>query len=103
MEIKIGDKSFRTRKPSDLDGVLISTTGCSAAEAAQHLAGWPTPGRIASALRPFLPDDAPSVPDLAQDIAVADNGPEVLIAVKKLYVDALSATSAPATTGTATA
>lgn len=103
MDIKIGDKSFRTRKPSDLDGALLATTGCNAVEAAKHLAGWPTPGRIASALRPFLPEDAPSVPDLAQDIAGADEGPEILVAVKKLYADAASATSTPATTGTATA
>lgn len=85
MEIKIGEKSFRTRKPSNLDAVLIANTGCSAAEAVGHLNGWPSSGRIASALRPFLPDDAPSVPELAQSIASADNGPEVLIAVKKLY------------------
>lgn len=101
MDIKIGDKSFRTRKPSDLDGALLATTGCNAVETAKHLAGWPTPGRIASALRPFLPEDAPSVPDLAQDIA-GDEGPEILVAVKKLYVDAASATSSPATTGMAT-
>lgn len=103
MDIKIGEKSFKTRKPSDLDVALLTTTGCNAVEAAKHLAGWPSPGRIASALRPFLPEDAPSVPELAQDIAGADNGPEVLIAVKKLYVDAVSATSAPAITGQAVA
>lgn len=103
MDIKIGEKSFRTRKPSDLDAALLSTTGCSAVETAKHLAGWPTPGRVASALRPFLPDDAPSVPDLAQDIEGADEGPEILVAVKKLYADAASSTPATATTGTAAA
>ena len=100
MSIKIGEKSFRTRKPSDLDGALLANTGCSAVETAKHLAGWPTPGRIASALQPFLPEEAPSVPDLAQDIAGADEGPEILVAVKKLYADAATATAASTPTGT---
>lgn len=88
MEIKIGEKPFRTRKPSDLDAVLIAATGCNAAETAKQLAGWPSAGRVASALRPHLPDDAPSTPELAHLIAIAANGPEVLVAVKKLYADA---------------
>lgn len=94
--IKIGKTSYTTRKPADLDAALLETTGCNAAEAARHLAGWPAPGRIASALRPFLPDDAPATPELAAAIAVADDGPEILVAVKKLYVD--KAAPAPAET-----
>lgn len=91
MDIKIGDKSFKTRKPQDLDAVLLATTGCNAVEAAKQLGGWPSPGRIASALRPYLPDDAPSTPEIAQMIASADNGPDVLVAVKKLFADAAAA------------
>jgi len=94
MDIKIGDKSFKTRKPSDLDAALITATGCSAVETARHLAGWPTAGRIASALRPFLPEEAPSTPELASDIAAAEDGPELLVAVKKLYADAAKVTTA---------
>lgn len=85
MEITIGGKAYRTRKPSDLDKVLLGTTGCSAAEIASHLGGWPSAGRVASALHPFLPDDAPSVPELAQAIAASEDGPEILASVKKLY------------------
>lgn len=84
MDIKIGDKPFKTRKPGDLDAALRETTGCNAAETAQQLGGYPNPGRIASALRPFLPDDAPSMPELAHMIAVADDI-EILAAVRKLY------------------
>lgn len=98
MDIKIGDKSFKTRKPSDLDAALISTTGCNAAETVVHLAGWPTAGRIASALRPFLPDDAPSTPELASEISALEEGPELLVTVKKLYADA-ARTSTPDASG----
>ncbi|MCT8002987.1 hypothetical protein NZL82_13990 [Sphingomonas sanguinis] len=98
MEITIGGKAYRTRKPSDLDKALLGTTGCSAAEIASHLGGWPSAGRIASALHPFLPDDAPSAPELAQAIAASEDGPKILVAVKKLYAaDEETATAAPAT------
>jgi hypothetical protein len=86
MTIKIGDKSYSTRKPGDLDAALLATTGCNAAETARILAGYPTAGHIAAALRPFLAEDTPSNPELAQ--AIADDGPDVLIAVRKLYADA---------------
>jgi hypothetical protein len=103
MDIKIGGGTLRTRKPGDLDAALIAATGCSAAETAKQLAGWPSAGRIASALRPFLPDDAPSTPELAHSIASAEDGPEVLVAVKTLYADAATAgaTTAPAASGDA--
>ena len=84
MDIKIGEKSLKTRKPTDLNAALLATTGCSTAETTAQLGGFPTPGRIATALRPFLNDDAPSTPELAHMIAVAD-GVEVLAAVRKLY------------------
>ncbi len=88
MDIKIGDKSFKTRRPSDLDAALRAATGCNAAETAKQLGGWPSPGRVASALRPFLPEDAPSTPDVARMIAASENAPDVLVSVKKLYADA---------------
>lgn len=97
MDITLGGKPFKTRKPTDLDVALLSTTGCNAAETVRQLNGWPTPGRIASALRPFLPDDAPSTPELADSIARQDTA-EVLAAVKKLYADAsVAAVAAPET------
>lgn len=86
-EMTIGGASYALRQPRDLDADLLASTGCDAAEAAKHLAGWPSPNRIASALRPFLSDDAPCIPALAQEIADADDGPEVLIGVKQLYAD----------------
>jgi len=87
MEIKIGDKSHKTRKPSDLDAALLASTGCNAAETAQQLAGSPSAGRIASALRPFLPDDAPSTPELAHAIAASGQASDYLASVSKLYAD----------------
>jgi hypothetical protein len=99
MEITIGGKAYRTRKPSDLDKALLGTTGCSAAEIASHLGGRPSAGRIASALHPFLPEGAPSAPELAQVIAASEDGPEILAAVKQLYAaDEETATATPATT-----
>lgn len=100
MEITIGGKAYRTRKPSDLDKALLGTTGCSAAEIASHLGGWPSAGRIASALHTFLPDDAPSAPELALAIAASEDGPEILVSVKKLYAPdeaETPATPAPST------
>lgn len=95
MDITLGGKPLKTRKPTDLDAALLATTGCNATETVRQLNGWPTPGRIASALRPFLSDDAPSTPELADSIARQDTA-EVLAAVKKLYADAsVAAVTAP--------
>jgi hypothetical protein len=81
--ITIGERSYTTHKPKDLDAALLESTGCNAAETAAAMAGNPNPGRLASALRPFLPDDAPSLPDLAAEIATSGDG--VLAKVRKLY------------------
>ena len=91
MTIKIGDRSYSTRKPKDLDAALEQVTGCNAAEIARVLAGFPSPGQVAAALLPFLPDDAPAAQDLAVEIA---NDPDVLGAVRKLYADAAAAPAA---------
>lgn len=103
MEIKIGGKTLKTKKPGDLDAVLIAWTGCSAAETATQLASWPSPGRLASALHPFLADDAPSVPELAAMIS-EDQDVEIIGAVQKLYaVEASPSSAAPAKGTTSTA
>lgn len=73
MTIKIGENALATRTPSDLDAVLVATTGCSAAETVAQLKRGGQPSHIARALHPFLADkDAPLVHDLAAMIAAAD-------------------------------
>jgi len=69
MTIKIGDTEYQTRKPKDLDEQLIAATGCSAAETVNLLASNPLPGRVAAAIRPFLPEDAPPLSELASALA----------------------------------
>lgn len=56
MTIKIGGKSFATRKPSDLDAQLGETTGCNAAEVARMITGNARADLIARAMAPFLTD-----------------------------------------------
>lgn len=85
MQIKVGETSFKTRKPADLDAALLETTGCDAAETARHLAGYPLAGHVAAALRPFLPDNAPSIPELALAIPVGDDA--FIADVRGLYAD----------------
>lgn len=85
MTIKIGEKSYSTRKPKDLDASLKDVTGCDAVETARILMGYPNAGQIAAALHPFLPDDAPSIPDLASEIGPVIN--DVALDVRKLYAD----------------
>lgn len=87
MTINIAGEKFSTRRPSDLDGALIAATGCNAAENFAIVGGFPLPSKIAAAVRPFLPDDAPSVPELAimveRELAVPAN---TLVAdVRKLF------------------
>lgn len=86
MAIKIGERSLATRRPQDLDAALVAATGCNALEMARILGGYANPGQVATALRPFLPEDAPSTPELAAEIAVCLD--DVLPAVRKLYADA---------------
>ncbi|HEY1605622.1 MAG TPA: hypothetical protein VGF77_08475 [Allosphingosinicella sp.] len=68
MPLKIGDKSFSTSKPDDLDGQLLASAGCNAGEMAGMLAGAPLASTVAQAARPFLGKDAPDVPALADAI-----------------------------------
>lgn len=63
--ITIGTTKLETSRPADLDGALIAATGCSAADHVAMLTNRPTPVGVATALRPFLPDDAPSPPAIA--------------------------------------
>ena len=83
MQLQISGKAFTTRKPSNLDALLLDTTGCDAAETARHLAGYPSAGRVAAALHPFLPNEAPSVTELAHAIPVGDV--DFMAAVRGLY------------------
>lgn len=83
MTITIGKSEFATRKPKKLDATLEASTGCNAAEIARTLMGYPSAGQVATALRPFLPDDAPSVSELAVRIGVPDT--DLIVAVRKLY------------------
>lgn len=80
--IAIGKASHKTHRPKDLDDRLIAATGCNAAEVAGMLGGQPSARFVATALTPFLGDDAPSLPDLTDAIA-GDGGAQA--AVRKLY------------------
>jgi hypothetical protein len=82
--IKIGKVELRTSRPKDLDAALIAATGVNAAEMASMLRGYPRAQTIAQALRPFLAEDGPSMPELASEIALADMR-EVQAKVAKLY------------------
>ena len=71
--IQIGEAKFNTRRPADLDGALIASTGCSALETQRWLQGSPLPARIAAALAPWLSGD--EVPDVATlGKLIADSG-----------------------------
>ena len=83
MTIKIGEKSYVTARPKDLDERVAALTGCSAGEIAQQMTGSPIAGHVAAALHPFL-RDPPSVPELAAEIAAA-GVEEVRAEVAKLY------------------
>ena len=89
MTITIAGKSLPTRRPQDLNAVLIAATGCSAAENRKIIDGTPLPGRLAAALHPFL-TDGPSVAELAAmveiELARADN--RLVADVRKLFDNA---------------
>lgn len=82
--IKIGGKSYATRKPSDIDAKLLEVTGCDANEIVRNLNGIPLAGTVAAAIMPFLPDDSLSLVDLA-NLIDGDNLDEARRAVLALY------------------
>jgi hypothetical protein len=90
MSITIGKTQFSTRKPRDLDERLLATTGCNASENLALISANALPGRIAAALRPFLPDDAPGVAELAVliETALAEEGNTLIADAKKLFAAA---------------
>jgi hypothetical protein len=92
--MKIGDKDYRTSRPDNLDAQLVSTLGLSAAEVAQQLAGAPMPHVVAAALRPCLPKDAPSIPEIASAIS-GDGYDDALTEARKLYAAPAPAAAAP--------
>ncbi|QUT04843.1 hypothetical protein KFK14_17675 [Sphingobium phenoxybenzoativorans] len=83
MTIKIGDKTFTVKKPSDIDGALIASMGLNAAEVVRLLQANPLAHHVAGALAPYLGDDAPAIADLSR--AIAEHGlTEVAVAVAQL-------------------
>lgn len=82
MSIKIGDKTFATKKPSDLDAKLLELSGCNAAETVDQLRAYPAPGHVARALSPFVADA--TVLELATEIEAAGTS-SVIPDVIKLY------------------
>ena len=94
MTIQIGDKTFATRRPQDLDAKLLATTGCSAVEAQRWLRGAPRASHVAAALIPFLPADAPPVQELAAMIDAAGTV-EVAGQVATLYAAVPAIADAP--------
>ena len=84
--IKFGDKEFKTKKPQDLDQRLLGACGINGAEMAAQLRGNPRPQVVARGLLPFLGDDAPSMPELA-DLISRNDVRAIQADVLKLYAD----------------
>jgi len=91
MTIKIGDQDYRTSRPKDLSDKLAAY-GLSEAEVGHQLRGDPSPDLIARAIKPFLPADAPSVPELAS--AIAADKAAAQEGVAKAYKDEIAADEA---------
>lgn len=75
--IKINCVALRTSKPTNLDDLLIASTGCSSSEVEKLLGGGPD--LAARALRPFLEPDMLPGGELAA--AIANDGdaiPQIL-------------------------
>lgn len=88
--ITIGEKQYKTSKPSNLDDQLIAATGCSSREVGLLLSG--APSLAAAALAPFLSEDKPEPVDLAQ--AIADD-PAAIDAIRVLYAPVEKAAEKP--------
>lgn len=67
MSIEIDGVRYATKRPDDLDAQLVATTGCNSAEIEQLLVSGAD--RVAAAVRPFLPENAPTIVELANAIA----------------------------------
>lgn len=87
MPIKIGGKTLSTRKPHNLDELLVAATGCNAAETVGALDAYSSPARVAAAIHPFLGDDGPTVQELGASLAaqMGDHRAALLNDVRKLY------------------
>lgn len=85
--MKIGDKTYAVKRPDDLETQLAETTAQGVEEVRRSMTGGsPIASQIAGALRPCLPKDAPSVPELASAIAGDDIG-RIQGEVAKLYAE----------------
>lgn len=69
--MKIGSLTLRIERPDNLDGQLLASTGCSAAETRVHLQSHCLAGSVAAALLPFVAGDRPVRHTLAEAIAEA--------------------------------
>ena len=87
MKITIGGITYETRKPEDLDKQVIAATGCSCAELLQSFASAPTPATLAAVLLPHLPDDGPSLPELARAIAAEPDLVGVIRTVRRVAAE----------------
>jgi len=95
--IKINGKDLKTSKPSNLDELLIASTGHGEREAQSLLNSGP--GLAARALMPFLaePGDM-TVGDLAKEIA---SDPDAIAEIGKLYAPAPTPAAKPTDKGDA--
>src|SRR5690242_15941215 len=88
MTVKIGNREIATRRPQDLDKILLADTGCNAAEIVGMLSGSPLAHIVARALLPFMAEaDRTSPPELAHEIAAAGIA-DVAAQVAALYAEA---------------
>ncbi len=82
MSIEIDGVRYATKRPDDLDAQLIAATGCSSAEIEHLLVSGAD--RVAAAVRPFLPKDAPTIVELANAIA---GDPAAVEQIRTLYAN----------------
>ncbi|MEH3107151.1 MAG: hypothetical protein PGN09_07675 [Sphingomonas fennica] len=68
-KLKIGDTEFATKAPKDRDERVLAATGHSVEELRTGIMARMLSGTVAAVLHIHLPDDAPSVAELATAIA----------------------------------
>ena len=69
--MKIGEKTYRLSRPTNLDEQLVEMTGCAAHEMPGLLRGSSIASTIAAALLPHISGDKPGRHALAEEIAAA--------------------------------
>jgi hypothetical protein len=73
-----------------LDAQLVTSTGLTAEETTRRFGDFATAGHLAAAVAPFLPSDAPAVPELARALAgdLETDRAGTIAAVRALYAPA---------------